>query len=229
MKVAGLQAAAEAAEAALAEKKETAALFEAVTPPGRAVGIGGRKGSRFLDPGREFSPSGRLVKKYGRCSGETAAAGALAVRERAGSQWGVYITAPALIPLPLSGDPEEDGSTDFSLIYIAVSDGRKAAVQQLELPGDLSGPEARTEAAEEAAGQALALLAGLLKEDPDALALQQLVTRLRKYAVPFWRRALRLLLPWKGDGGLFWLKAGLVAAALLDLLAAGLYISGAGR
>ena len=114
--MADLQAAAEAAEAALAEKKETAALFAAVTPPGWAVGTGERKGSRFLDPGREpFAPSGRLVKKYGRCSGEAAAAGALAVRERAGSGWGVYITAPALIPLPLSGDPEEDGSTDFSL------------------------------------------------------------------------------------------------------------------
>ena len=52
---------------------------------------------------------------------------------------------------------------------------------------------------------------------------------LRKYAVPFWRRALRLLLPWKGDGtGLILLKAGLLAAMLLDLLSAGLYISGAG-
>ena len=228
--MADLQAAAEAAEAALAEKKETAVLFAAVTPPGWAVGTGERKGSRFLDPGREpFAPSGRLVKKYGRCSGEAAAAGALAVRERAGSGWGVYITAPALIPLPLSGDPEEDGSTDFSLIYIAVSDGRKAAVQQLELPGDLSGPAARAAAAEEAAGQALTLLAGLLKEDPDALALRRPAAALRKYAVPFWRRALRLLLPWKGDGtGLILLKAGLLAAMLLDLLSAGLYISCAG-
>ena len=77
-----------------------------------------------------------------------------------GSGWGVYITAPALLPVPLSGDPLEDGGTDIAAIFVAVTDGRKAAVQQLEAPGDLSDPAARAAAAESAALQAVSLLLG---------------------------------------------------------------------
>ena len=157
-----------------------------------------------------------------------AAAGALAVRDRAGSGWGVYITAPALLPVPLSGDPLEDGGTDIAAIFVAVTDGRKAAVQQLEAPGDLSDPEARAAAAESAALQAVSLLLGLLEGEPSAEALRFSVSGLRRYVRPFWESLLRAAFPWKGDGmGLIVFKSALLAAVLLLAVAAGLYVSDA--
>ena len=146
------------AEGKLAGRKETACFFEAVSPPGKelfSLEMAGEGLKRVKSPGkRPAAMSGKLLRRYGRCSKEAAAAGALAVRDRAGSGWGIYITAPALLPVPLSGDPLEDGGTDIAAIFVAVTDGRKAAVQQLEAPGDLSDPEARAAAAESAALQA---------------------------------------------------------------------------
>ena len=109
-----------------------------------------------------------------------------------------------------------------------MTDGRKAAVQQLEAPGDLSDPEARAAAAESAALQAVSLLLGLLEGEPSAEALRFSVSGLRRYVRPFWESLLRALFPWKGDGlGLTLLKSALIAAVLLLAVAAGLYVSDA--
>ena len=130
--------------------------------------------------------------------------------------------------MPLSGDPLEDGGTDIAAIFVAVTDGRKAAVQQLEAPGDLSDPAARAAAAESAALQAVSLLLGLLEGEPSAEALRFSVSGLRRYVRPFWESLLRAVFPWKGDGlGLIVLKSALIAAVLLLAVAAGLYVSDA--
>lgn len=220
------------AEGKLAGRKETACFFEAVSPPGKelfSLEMAGEGLKRVKSPGkRPAAMSGKLLRRYGRCSKEAAAAGALAVRDRAGSGWGVYVTAPALLPVPLSGDPLEDGGTDIAAIFVAVTDGRKAAIQQLEAPGDLSDPEARAAAAESAALQAVSLLLGLLEGEPSAEALRFSVSGLRRYVRPFWESLLRALFPWKGDGmGLIVLKSALIAAVLLLAVAAGLYVSDA--
>lgn len=220
------------AEEKLAERKETACCFEAVSPPGKelfSIEMAG-EGFRSLKSPEKRPPAlpGKLLRRYGRCSKEAAAAGALAVRDRAGSSWGVYVTAPALLPVPLSGDPAEDGGTDIAAIFVAVADGRKAAVQQLEAPGDLSDPEARAAAAESAALQAVSLLLGLLEGEPSAEALRFSASGLKRYARPLWGSLLRAVFPWKGDrAGLAILKSALIGAVLLLAVAAGLYVSDA--
>lgn len=220
------------ADQLLVRRKQTVSFYESASLSGGTLFAQAVAGEGFLKiksaGSRLLSPPGKLLRRYGRTSKEGAAAGALAVRDQAGSNWGVFITAPALLPVPLTGDPREDGGTDVAAIFIAVSDGRKAAVQQLDCPGDLSDRTARREAAESAAQQAVNLLIGLLEEEPSAVSLRFSATGLRKYACPLWKRLWRVVFPWKGDSiGMWVLKLALVAAAMAVVIAAGLWVSDA--
>lgn len=215
--------------ALLTEKKKTAAFSEAVSQPVLPSAV-------FQDAAEAASVSKRirvctgkqlpklsasLTGKYGIVSKETAIVGALQAKEACGTDWGVSITGCSLLPTPLTGDPGEDGSTDTSVIYIAVTDGRKAAVQQLECLSDLSDGELRKSMAAKAAGESVDLLLGLIGKEPSAVTLLENVRGFRKYAYSPAMALVKSILPWKGDRlGDMVLKIALIGAVLAVVVTA---------
>ena len=95
------------AEGKLAGRKETACFFEAVSPPGKelfSLEMAGEGLKRVKSPGkRPGAMSGKLLRRYGRCSKEAAAAGALgpagptlALTLAGLGLWAVFLAAPGM-------------------------------------------------------------------------------------------------------------------------------------
>ncbi len=215
----------------LAEKKKTAAFSEAVPPPALPGGVlaaaaeaaGVSRRIRVCAGKKLRKLSAAVTKKYGAVSKEAAIVGALQAKEACGTDWGVSVTGCSLLPTPLTGDPKADGSTDISVLYIAVTDGRKAAVQQLECPSDLSDVGLRKSMVAASAGEAAGLLLGLLGKEPSAAALLESVRGLRRYTRSPAMALIRSILPWKGDRlGDIVLKTALIGAVLAVVITAGM-------
>lgn len=205
----------------LQDKKKTAAFSEAAAGQARPSGVFSAavtvasvsKRIRCTEGKKARRLPAALTRKYGAVSREAAIVGAMQARLACGCDWGVSMTGMGLLPTPMTGDPVEDGGTDTSVIYIAVTNGKKAAVQQLECPSDLPDDALKKAMTARAAEEAVKLLRALIEKEPSAAALLESTGRLRKYAQSPAMALLRGILPWKGDGmGDIVLKTALIAA-----------------
>lgn len=213
----------------LTERKKTAAFSEALPQTALPSGVFAAAAETAAVTKRVRMAEGKrlrklpvsLTGKYGAVSREAAIVGALQAKEACGSDWGVSMTGCGLLPMPLTGDPREDGSTDTSIIYIAVTDGRKAAVQQLECPSDLSDEGLKKAMAAKAAEEAVELLCGLLEKEQAAVTLLENVRGYRKYVRSPAMALVKSILPWKGDKiGDIVLKVVLIGAVLAVIVTA---------
>ena len=182
---------------------------------------------RITIPDKKMRPlPSSLIKKYGLVSKQSAIVQAIQARDAAGSDWGAAVTGAALLPTPLTGNLSEDGQTDTSTVYIAVTDGKKAAVQQLSCPGDLSDETLREAMMVRAVQQCADLLTGLLLKEKEALSLLANASKYRRYAVSPAQALLRSIVPWKGDKpGDIITKTALIAAVVAVILTAGMTAS----
>lgn len=216
-------------DALLAQKRKTTAFSEALPQVALPSGIFTlsaeadilTKRIRMVEGKKLRRLPSSLTAKYGTVSREAAIVGALQAKNAGGSDWGVSMTTIGLLPMPLTGDPREDGSTDTSVVYIAVTDGKKAAVQQLECPSDLSDEGLKRAMAVKAAEEAGRLLCGLLGSEPSAVSLLENVRGFRKYVQSPLLTLAKEILPWKGDKpGDIVLKVLLIAAVLAVIVTA---------
>ncbi len=185
--------------------------------------VSGCKKIRLAEKLRPLPSS--FTARYGTVSSEAAIVLALQAKNKTGASYGAAITKASLLPSPLSGDPSEDGSTDTSTLFIAVTDGKKAAVQQLACPGD--NTETLSEAMTlRACEQAAELLAGIIEKDASAVSLLKPVSRLRKFSRSPLEAAASSILPWKGDRiGDAVLKIALIAAVIALAVTGGMTVS----
>ena len=209
----------------LTAKKKTAALL---LPDSREMVVQAADGcKRIRIPDKKLRPlPPSMIKKYGLVSKQAAIVQAMQARDAAGSDWGAAVTGAALLPTPLTGNLSEDGQTDTSTVYIAVTDGKKAAVQQLSCPGDLSDQQMREAMTVRAVQQCADLLTGLLQKEKEALTLLSNASKYRRYAVSPAEALLRSILPWKGDKpGDIITKTALIAAVAAVIVTAGMTAS----
>ena len=166
----------------LTAKKKTAALL---LPGSRETAVQATDGCKKIRiPDKKMRPlHPSIIKTFGLVSRQAAIVQAMQARNTAATDWGAAVTDPALLPTPLTGNLSEDGQTDISTVYIAVTDGKRAAVQQLSCPGDLSDGQLREAMMTRAVQQSADLLTGLLQKEKEALTLFDHVSRFRRYAV----------------------------------------------
>ena len=209
----------------LTAKKKTAALL---LPGSRETAVQAADGCKKIRiPDKKMRPlHPSIIKTFGLVSRQAAIVQAMQARNTAATDWGAAVTDPALLPTPLTGNLSEDGQTDISTVYIAVTDGKRAAVQQLSCPGDLSDGQLREAMMTRAVQQSADLLTGLLQKEKEALTLFDHVSRFRRYAVSPTEALLRSILPWRGDKPADIItKTVLIAAVVAVILAAGMKVS----
>ena len=210
----------------LKKKKTSASLRFPSDLKDKMAGAADKSSKLRLITGTLRSLPASFERKYGAVSREAAIVRAMQTRFAGGTGWGVAVTGPTLLPSPLSGDPSADRDTDTSTLFIAVTNGKKAAVQQIACPGDLSDPALLEAMTERAIEQAVLLLIGILSEEPSALSLLTPAARYKKYARSPLVSFAASILPWKGDGiGDALIKTALIAALAVLVVTGGMTVS----
>ncbi|MDD6032324.1 MAG: nicotinamide-nucleotide amidohydrolase family protein [Oscillospiraceae bacterium] len=178
---------------AVAEGSSGGALSQALTalPGASAVFQAGIVGYSDSAKQQHIGVPAKVFRRYGAVSEEAAAAMAHLVRGRCKTSLGLSVTG---IEGPSGGSDGKPVGT----VYIAVSDGKRIAVQKLNFTSDSSN--CRLAIREQSVLAALSLCQGIAEKNPEALALCQPVRRYRRcLGGNFLVSLLRYFLPWPGD------------------------------